>query len=372
MKRKKIEINYKPLNVHLAIVTVGSVAPIQTYDAASGTYEADYRLTPLVLFPQCTVIDAGTSPAKTVNASLVNMKWYETIDRNRILISSSNANYEIITSGSNKGQIKVKKNVALLHPITLELYAEYLDTRTDQLLVFRVSQLVSSVNATNAQPVLTLDSNSTSLWNPLEDPVNQTITAKLMAGTDDLTAQTAKRRFFWYKLRANGSLTAAGSDEFDIDIVSVNDNVLVINRELMGEKETYVCRATYSGSGSPEAAPDNSSPTASTTIVRRLPDYDYDIINIPNRIASDVTSVKPKVQVTGPQGIITNAMQELRATWYKTNTVIGEGESPRLTARDVTSGLLGVDLVDKGNYKMLATGDNKILVTGDNKILIVK
>lgn len=371
MKRKKIEINYKPLNVYVAIKTVGAVTSIQVYDAATGTYEADYTLTPLVLFPECVIIDAGTTPTQVVNASLTNMKWYEIIDGTKTLISNNNS-YEVVASGTNKGQIKVKRNAALLHPITLEFYAEYLDHRTSQIIVFRKSQLVNSVNATEAQPTLTIDSNSTMLWNPLEEPANQTITAKLMIGDNDLTRQTAKRRFFWFKVRANGTLTAAGAEELDVDIVSVNDNVLVVNRELIGEKETYVCRATYSGAGSPATAPNNASPSASTTLVRRLPVYDYDIINIPNRIASNVTQVRPKVEVTGPQGVITNAKQELRAVWYRDNSVLSSEYAPSLSAKEVTSGLLGVDLIDKGNYKMLGTKDGKVLATKDNKVLIFK
>ena len=57
MKTKKIEVNYKPLIVHMAINEVGSVSSLQTYDAVTGIFEADYTLTPLVLLPQCDVVD---------------------------------------------------------------------------------------------------------------------------------------------------------------------------------------------------------------------------------------------------------------------------------------------------------------------------
>ena len=193
-----------------------------------------------------------------------------------------------------------------------------------------------------------------------------------MVGETDYTSDTAKRKFFWYKLRENGTLTLAGSDELDMDIISANDNVLVVDRDMMGEKQTYVCKATFSPTGSPAASPTDADSTATTTVVRRLPPFDYDIINIPNRIAPGTTVVQPKVIVVGPKGIISNAMQELRATWYKDNTVIGTGESPKLSAVDVTSGLLGVEVVDKGNYKMLAVTDEKIITTNDGKAIITK
>ena len=44
MKTKKIEVNYKPLSVHMAINEVGSVSSLQTYDAVTGIFEADYTL----------------------------------------------------------------------------------------------------------------------------------------------------------------------------------------------------------------------------------------------------------------------------------------------------------------------------------------
>lgn len=373
MKTKKIEVNYKPLSVHMAINEVGSVSSLQTYDAVTGIFEADYTLTPLVLLPQCDVVDKdGIIKGFNINSSLTNLKWYEIIDGNRTLIETTNASYEITQEGVNKGQIKVKKNAALLHPITLDFYAEYLDTRTNQIIVYRQSKLIKCINATDANPLLTLDSESTHLYNPWEDPVQQTIVATLMAGETDFTGVSAKRKFFWYKRRENGNLTLAGSDEFDLDVVSVNDNVLVIDREAIGEKETYICKATFSPDGSPDASPTDADPTATTTIVRRLPDYDYDITNIPNRIAPGTASVNPKVVVTGAKGVINNAMQELKATWYKDSTVIGTGESPSLSASNVTSGLLGVDMTDRGNYKILATSEGKAILASADKVIIAK
>lgn len=373
MKTKKIEVNYKPLSVHMAINEVGSVSSLQTYDAVTGIFEADYTLTPLVLLPQCDVVDKdGIIKEFNINSSLTNLKWYEIIDGKRILIETTNTGYEITQEGSNKGQIKVKKNAALLHPITLDFYAEYLDTRTNQIIVYRQSKLIKCINATNANPLLTLDSESTRLYNPWEDPVQQTIVATLMAGETDFTGVSAKRKFFWYKRRENGTLTLAGSDEFDLDVVSVNDNVLVIDREAIGEKETYICKATFSPDGSPAASPTDADPTATTTIVRRLPNYDYDITNLPNRIAPGTVTVNPKVVVIGAKGIISNAMQELKATWYKDSMVIGTGESPSLSANNVTSGLLGVDMTDKGNYKILTTSDGKAILASADKVIIAK
>ena len=128
-RQKKIQVNYRPLQTSGKIEVVGSVPSVQVYQADKGEYTPDYTLTPLTLFPRCNATDpsALTVPG-TVNSKLTNMQWYETIGGTRKLIESTNADYEITTDGTNKGQLKVKKNVSTMQAITLDFYAEYVDT----------------------------------------------------------------------------------------------------------------------------------------------------------------------------------------------------------------------------------------------------
>jgi len=374
MKTKKIDINYKPLYAHVAINEVGSISSIQTYDAVRVVYDADYTLTPLVLQPTCNIVDRdGVLPDYLVNASITNMKHYEIVDGTKTLIDTGNSGYEITQTGSDKGRIKIKKNSSPLHPVTIEFYAEYLDTRTGQILVFRASHLIKCINATEASPMLTIDSASTVLYDPLSDIDKQVITASLAVGETDVTSQVDRRKFFWYIKRTDGLLTLAGGDDLDIDVVNVEDNVLTVNRKLMGSQQAFVCKATYSADSTPASSPSSGDAAVSTTIVRRIPGYDYDISNLPGRIAPNIVMVYPKAIVTGKDGTgrWVNWTSELFATWYKGNAQIGIGEQPALKASDVTSGILGVDVKDLGGYKILTDGDGNIL-TSDGKIILTK
>lgn len=124
-RQKKIQVNYRPLQTSGKIEVVGSVPSVQVYQADKGDYTPDYTLTPLTLFPRCNATDpsALTVPG-TVNSKLTNMQWYETIGGKRKLIESTNADYEITTDGTNKGQLKVKKNVSTTQALTLDFHVE--------------------------------------------------------------------------------------------------------------------------------------------------------------------------------------------------------------------------------------------------------
>lgn len=112
-KQRKITINYRPLQISGDIEVVGSVPDMQVYQADKNEYTPDYTLTPLTLFPRCNATDPdAVAKLGTVNASLTNMKWYERIGGIRTLITSSNTNYVITDSGSEKGKIQMKKNVS--------------------------------------------------------------------------------------------------------------------------------------------------------------------------------------------------------------------------------------------------------------------
>ena len=101
-----------------------------------------------------------------VNASLVNMKWYERLNGVRTLITSANKSYVITETGATKGTIQVKKNTVPGSPVTLEFYAEYVDAkRTGQTHVYRFSRLVRAVDGSEAQPKLMVDSPSALDWN---------------------------------------------------------------------------------------------------------------------------------------------------------------------------------------------------------------
>lgn len=381
MRTKKINVKYKPLQASHNITTVGSVAPSQTYLAETNEYDADYTITPLVLLPQCNVTDRdGVITANNINSALTNVKWYETAGGVRTQISSTNGSYEITASGESKGRIKVKKNASVGRPITLEFYGEYVDPRTDQILVFRDSVLVKCINATPPVPVLKLDSPESVAWDPFTDPGNQTIKASLMAGGVDVTGATAKRKFFWYKAGTNGALRLCGSDAWDVEIVSVSDGTLVVNRELTGDAATYVCKASYAASGNPATSPAVNAPCASTTIRRRIPDFEEEVTDIPNGIAPGTTLIYPELVVTTPKGILSNPEKELICKWYtkpsKSGSFVerGHGASPAIPTADAGAGgmIVGAEVTDMGAWCFWTDSDGKVITDSDNKPIIIR
>ena len=247
--QKKIEVNYRPLQTSGGIEVVGSVPDVQVYQADKAEYTPDYTLTPLTLFPRCNATDPdAVVKVGAVNASLVNMKWYERLNGVRTLITSANKSYVITETGAEKGKIQVKKNTVPGSPVTLEFYAEYVDAkRTGQTHVYRFSRLVRAVDGSEAQPKLMVDSPSALDWNPCRDIARQAITAKLLVGDMDVTTTDKCRLFFFRKLDTGAleqittvTATMTGSS------YHLPKNVLTIDRDYIGHEQTYVVKASYS------------------------------------------------------------------------------------------------------------------------------
>lgn len=195
-KTKRLDVNYTPLQISGSIEVVGSVPARQVYSADTKEYTPDYYLTPLVLFPRCNATDPDSYlKSGSVNASITNMKWYQIVGTQRTLISSENIDYEITTEGDNKGQIKVKRNPPAASSLAFEFYAEYVDTRTNQVYVFRMSTVIAVSDATLPAPILKLDSPATVAWNPLRNPLTRKITASVFAGESDIASDKQKCKF---------------------------------------------------------------------------------------------------------------------------------------------------------------------------------
>lgn len=377
-RQKKIEINYRPLQTSGDIEVVGSVPDTQVYQADKAEYTPDYTLTPLTLFPRCNATDPdAVVKVGAVNAALVNMKWFQRSNGLRTLITSTNPNYVITESGAEKGKIQVKMNMSTIIPITLEFYAEYIDSnRTGQTHVFQFSRLLRAIDGSEAQPKLMIDSPASLDWNPCRDRAQQTITAKLMAGNVDVTA-TNKCKFFWYRVLSTGALEQIvdGNGDNDWEFVSLDKNVLVIDRAYIGNEQTYVCKASYNRNGSPAAAPNADIDYVSTAIRRRIPAIEVDWEGVPSQVADGITVLKPKPLIWDTLGTIPNASEHFGCEWY---TKVGSG-SYALAATGFApsipfkSGMmLKLNVYDKGPNAILSDGSGRCIVSNDNKFIIAR
>lgn len=374
-KKKSLNINYRPLQASISMQVVTSVPDRQFYSAMDKSFTPDYTLTPLTLFPRCAAVDADSMSApKAINSEITNMKWYERIGGVQKLISSG-TDYVIIQTGDNKGQIQVKKNSSIANPITLEFSAEYVDARTNQVLKYTASKVIIVSDSSSPQPVLTLDSPDTVQWYPVRDVLNQTITAKLMAGNKDIT-EDERVKFWWYRVLSTGALEEIvdGNGDNDWEIVSVNKNVLVVNRDFIGDEQTYVCKAAYRETGSLPSSPDLFDQSATTRIVRYIPRIECDFKGIVTGCPAGTSYIYPQGYVRDSKGVISSPEEWFKFIWMVKKpgasdySKAGEGVSPTIP---FTEGmLLDLQIEDRGAQAILIDDtDESVLQDADGNVL---
>ena len=374
-KKKSLNINYRPLQASISMQVVTSVPDRQFYSAMDKSFTPDYTLTPLTLFPRCAAVDADSMSApKAINSELTNMKWYERIGGVQKLISSG-TDYVITQTGENKGQIQVKKNSSIANPITLEFSAEYVDVRTNQVLKYTASKVIIVSDSSSPQPVLTLDSPDTVQWYPVRDVLNQTITAKLMAGNKDIT-EDERVKFWWYRVLSTGALEEIvdGNGDNDWEIVSVNKNVLVVNRDFIGDEQTYVCKAAYREAGSLPSSPDLFDQSATTRIVRYIPRIECDFKGIVTGCPAGTSYIYPQGYVRDAKGMISSPEEWFKFIWMVKKpgasdySKAGEGVSPTIP---FTEGmLLDLQIEDRGAQAILIDDtDESVLQDADGNVL---
>lgn len=385
MKVKRIDFNFRPLQIDKSFTTVGGVPNRQNYDAATGNYTPDYTITPLTIQPEISIIDKdAVLLAGRVNRNLANVKWYQIEGGVRTLITAENTNYEVTTSGDNAGRIKVNRNAAVNTSLTLEFYAEYVDTRTNQLHTIQETYPIYCDNATIGFPELFLDAADQTLYNPLVHEDTQVVKATLKLGGSDVAA--ARRIFVWEKYRSDGSWTEVGTETtLDYDVTVANDGCSVtVDRSKMGAELYLRCRAKYDVNGSPASVTLNDgSPSKVIAFIRRIPKYEYDIAGIPANIPA-VMSIAPTASIWDVNGPIDNPEKELLPLWYAaTNKAsgslsysqVGHGANPVLETKPMSKqygAVYALDVKDCGPTCAWEDSDGKVFEDSDGKVFLIK
>lgn len=385
MKIKRFDFNFRPLQVDISFTTSGSIPNRQNYDAATGEYTPDFTLTPLIIQPEVSVIDKDeVLQAGRVNQSLTNIAWYEIDNGTRTLIAAANENYEMTTSGSNAGRIKVKRNATVNTVLTLEFNAQYVDPRTNQIHTIQKTYPVYCDNATVGFPELFLDAADQTLYNPLVHEDTQVVKASLKLGGNEVLA--ARRIFVWEKYRSDGSWTQVGTDEtLDYDVTVANDGLSVtVDRSKMGSELYLRCRAKYDVYGNPASVTlTDGSPSKVISFIRRIPKFEFDIAGVPTNIP-EIVSIAPNASIWDVNGPIDNPERELLPLWYvATNkasgslsyTQVGHGVSPVLPTKAMSQqygAVFGLDVKDCGPTCAMEDSDGKVFTDSDGKILLFK
>lgn len=377
-KQKKLSISYRPLQTSCDIEIVGTVPSKQVYQADLKEYTPDYTLTPLTLFPRCNATDPdAVNKIGLVNASLTNMKWYERYRSSRTLIESSNTDYTIVTSGSNKGQITLHKNVETLSPLTLEFYAEYIDSRTNQVYIFQMTKLVSTLDGTDAIPMLLIDAAETEIWNPVRQKTTQrTINFKALAEGIDVTS---KCKFFLYRLiDSTGALEAItdGNGDNDWEYVSKTNTSYTFELNYIGDDMTFVIKATYDANGNPSDDASESYLVKTTKFVRYIPKLWCDWEGVPTEVANGTTVVYPKPIVTDTMGNIDLPEEMFRFFWDKsvnngsTWTRVADIKNPSIPFTDGM--ILRLEVEDRGAYCVVSDADGNVVCVDDTPVIVRK
>lgn len=383
MKTRRFDFNWRPLQLQISIFVDGSVPDSQNYNADSQEYTPDYTITPVIIQPVISILDKDeVIHAGRINHALTNIRWYENINGTRTLIDTNNAYYEITSSGGNAGRLKVKKNAQPKVPITLEFYAEYIDTRNSQVMIVQGSYMLSCSNASDLVRV-ELDAAQQTVFNPLADQTSQTVQARVWVA--DKICDASKYALVWEVLGEDNTWHAVGSDEvLDYDI-TVSGSTATINRRLMGQEMHLRCRCKYSASGNPGSVTlSDDSPQAEAVFIRRIPKYEYDFTGVPYNIPAGILAISPTALVRTTNGEVADFEKELLPLWYiATNkasgslsySLVGQGANPTIPTAALNKdygAVIGLDVKDRGYAGAFTdAADGAVICDGNGDVIII-
>lgn len=384
MRTRRFDFNWKPLQLQISFAVEGSVPDKQNYNADTQEYTPDYVITPLIIQPNISIIDKGEMlQAGRINNKLTNIRWKENIGGVSTVIAASNPGYEILTTGANAGRIKLKKNVQPANPITLEFYADYLDSRNNQIIVIQGTYLINCSNASDLVRV-ELNAADQTIFNPLSDAPTQSVTATVYVGQNVCAAP--KYQLVWELMGEDNTWHTVGTDEILDYAITISGNTATINKWLMGSEMQLRCRVKYSPTGTPSSvALDDSTPQALISFVRHIPAFEYDITGVPYDIPAGLLQIAPEAVIRTTVGIINNPELELLPLWYMATNVAsgslsyvlrGHGINPTMST-DLMSGthgaVIGLDVVDRGYAgAFMDNTDGRIFTDNtDGKVIII-
>lgn len=381
MKYKRLDIKYTPLQVHYSKSVSGSVPLEQTYDADQDEYSPDYRLTPCILQPVISMIDRdGILPSGRVNSELTDIAWYRVVDgvEGNALVTIPKQ-HVITSSGNDAGKLLWYINAAPQKPILLRFKAKFLDTRTNEVRNITMDYSINCKNATIYKPTLLLSSGDR-YYNPLRDTQAQVISASLRLGAEECAKE--KRLFVWEILRDRGQFSAITADDLDIK-VSADGAFVTLDRSLMGKRICIRCRAKFSADGNPASVDlSDATPNRIVNIVRRIPFYDYDILDTVDEVLPDTKVVNPAATISDNVGEIANPTRELQVLWwmapnnsihFENAVLVGHGMSPRVPTDllDPNRGaILALEVKDLDPLALAMDADGKVFVDADGNPFI--
>lgn len=329
---KMMEIQPTAYSQSCSIEIVGNIINRQQYDGIEGSFSPDFTIRPCTMFPPCYLIDPD-NPGETqkCNSKLDSFKWSEVTSSGIVVVATSEnasvkAGYEAVVEGINKGTLYIKQNSVLGKPRTMRFEASWTDPVCGYKYTFVANKALYLEDCTNAIAEIMLDSPATVLWNPLKHSSVKKLTARIMVGAKDKTAD-AKTKIWWYRILDNGTkqLISSVDDAENYEITAMTKGAngqissITIDCDMIGEGIGYELRACYIYSGSIPSSPREADARKVTYINRTIPPLTPQFVGDGFGLNSDTAFVACRAIVSDNKEVIDPSVWNkiIRAKWQK-------------------------------------------------------
>lgn len=396
---KMMEIQPTAYSQSCSIEIVGNIINRQQYDGIEGSFSPDFTIRPCTMFPPCYLIDPD-NPGETqnCNSKLDSFKWSEVTSSGIVVVAASEnasikAGYEAVVEGINKGTLYIKQNSVLGKARTMRFEASWTDPVCGYKYTFVANKALYLEDCTNARAEIMLDSPPTVLWNPLKHSSTKKLTARIMVGAKDKTAD-AKTRIWWYRILDYGTkqLISSVDDAENYEITAMTKGAngqissITIDCDMIGEGIGYELRACYIYSGSIPSSPREADARKVTYINRTIPPLTPRFVGNGFGLNSDTAFVTCRAIVSDNKEVIDPSVWNkiIRAKWQKvtydksTNNggttttesveVLGYGETFQCPFEAKKSIRLTIE--DRGAYELLIDENGNALVDENGNYII--
>lgn len=396
---KMMEIQPTAYSQACSIEIVGNIINRQQYDGIEGSFSPDFSIRPCTMFPACYLIDPD-NPGETqnCNSQLDSFKWSEVTSSGIVVVATSEnasvkAGYEAVREGTDKGTLYIKQNSVLGKPRTMRFEGNWIDTVCGYKYTFVANKALYLEDCTNARAEIMLDSPPTVLWNPIKHAASRTLTARIMVGAKDKTADS-KTRIWWYRILDNGTKQLINSvddaENYEITAMTKGANgqisSITIDCDMIGEGIGYELRACYIYSGSIPSSPRNADARKVTYINRTIQHLTAQFVGDGFGLNSDTAFVTCRAIVSDNKDVIEPSVWNkiIRAKWQKvtygksTNNgvttmtesveVLGYGETFQCPFEVKKSIRLTIE--DRGAYELIVDENGNALVDENGNYII--
>lgn len=377
------------------IQILGNITNRQTYDAATGHFEPDYTQRACQMFPRCLLLDPD-NPVETgvFNSQLTSFQWIEVTAAGQTPIYPTSdgvkAGYDVDKEGEYKGMLYIKDNGKIGVKRTVRFIGKWTDPVSGYVYRFQQDKPLDIEDATDARPVVSLDSPAAVTWNPLRQQAEQVIRANVILGSQDVTA-SKKCKIWWVRILDDGSkepITASNiADSWEIKEATTAENGqitgITIDRNLIGDSISYEVYAAYRAEGELPADYVSTDAKAVTTIVRVIPALEVRYVGTTTSVSNGVAKVLCRAIVIDGSGVIDSETwgRQAKMKWEhvvftvdkngnraESATLIGYGEEMTVPVDDTK--FLRLTLLDRGNFVALVDSDGSYLVDDSGNRII--